>query len=277
MPRRLRAVAACIVLAMQVPFVFAHVTPVNTFGDNDGTERCLIGDAFDRCTRGGTYQDAYSVTRLFSAWTGRSLDRVGDAHDKVWSAGEFGYIEVQGIAHYLSGHGTSSAGIWVDDGWFSLAELVPFPEGSEISPPDNRTVGVQLPGEKVIDDILSGRVFESSFLALAVGTRPFEFVYRSNGSEYSSDNTSAGFDNRVVHRRVLDHMVTWFAGTRVDGNRNLADVYLIAFERAHNDDDFQDAVYAVSIPVRAVPEPPVWVLLALGFGLTAWVRYRRAP
>jgi hypothetical protein len=270
-------VAASIALAMPAPFAFAHVTLVNTFGDSDGTERCLIGNEFDRCTRGGTYHGAYSVTKLFSAWTGRGLDRVGDAEDKVWTAGSFGYIEVQGIAHYLSTHGTSSAGIWIDDGRFSGAELIAFPGGTEISPPDNRTVGVVLPGENVIDDILTGRVFESSFVAMTVGPGPFEFVYRSNGSEYSSDNTSAGFDNRVAHGRTLDHMVTWFAGTRVDGNRNVAEVYLIAFERAHKDDDFQDAVYAVSIPVRAVPEPPVWMILALGFGLTAWVRYRRAP
>ena len=277
MPRCLWAVAASIALAMPAPFASANVTFVKTFGDNDGTERCLIGNEFDRCTGGGTYHGAYSVTKLFSTWTDRSLARVSDAEDKVWTAGSFGYIEVQGIAHYLSTHGTSSAGIWIDDGRFSGSELIPFPDGTSISAPDNRTVGAVLPGEKVIDDILTGRAFESSFIAVTVGAGPFEFVYRSSGSEYSSDNTSTGFDNRVVHGKTLDHMVTWFAGTRIDDDRNVAEVYLIAFERAHKDDDFQDAVYAVSIPVRAVPEPPVWVVLALGFGLTAWVRYRRAP
>ena len=125
-----------------------------------------------------------------------------------------------------------------------------------MSPPDNRTLGVVLPGEKVTADILTGHVFDSSFIAMTLGTAPFEFVYRSKFSDgsvdyYSSDNTSRGFDNRIVSGKTLDHMVTWYAGQRIDGRHNIADIYLIAFERAHQDDDFQDAVYAVSIPLHA--------------------------
>jgi hypothetical protein len=273
-PRCLWAVAASIALAAPAPFAFATVTPINTFGDGNGGERCLIGNASDRCTKGGTYLGAYSITALFSAWTGRSLARVDDDADQVWSAGSFGYIEVAGIAHYLSGHGTSSAGIWVDDGKFSGTELIPFPAGTEVSPPDNRTLGVVLPGEKRTGDILTGHVFDESFIALALGVASFEFVYGSGADYYSSDSTSRGFDNKVVSGKTLDHMVTWYAGQRIDSHQNIADVYLIAFERAQHDDDFQDGVYAVSIPVRAVPEPPAWMLLALGFGLTAWVRSR---
>ena len=104
---------------------------------------------------------------------------------------------------------------------------------------------------------------------MTVGTAPFEFVYRSRFSDgsvryYSSDNTSRGFDNRVVSGKTLDHMVTWYAGQRIDSRHNIVDIYLIAFERAHQDDDFQDAVYAISIPLQAVPEPPAWIVLALG-------------
>ena len=118
-----------------------------------------------------------------------------------------------------------------------------------------------LPGEKVTADILTGHVFDSSFIAMTLGAAPFEFVYRSklsNGSVeyYSSDSTSRGFDNRVVSGKPLDHMVTWYAGRRIDGRHNIADTYLIAFERAHQDDDFQDAVYAVSIPhCKRCPSP----------------------
>jgi hypothetical protein len=134
-----------------------------------------------------------------------------------------------------------------------------------------------LPGEKVTGDILTGRVFESSFFAMTLGAVPFELVYRSRLSDSnvdysSSDNTSRGFDNRVVSGKTLDHMLTWYAGQRVDGRQNIADVYLIAFERAHHDDDFQDGVYAISIPLQAVPEPPAWIVLAMGFVLTAWLR-----
>ncbi len=279
MPCCLRAVAASIALAMAAPFASATVTSVNTFGNGNGTERCLIGNSSGRCTNGGTYQGAYSITKVFSAWTGNSLARVADTEDKVWSAGSFGYIEVAGIAHYLSSSGTSYAGIWVDDGKFSGYELNPFPAGTEVSPLDNRTLGVVLPGEKVTNDILTGRVFDSSFIAMTVGAAPFEFVYRSrfsNGSVgyYSSDNTSRGFDNRVVSGKTLDHMATWYAGQRVDSRHNISDVYLIGFERAHQDDDFQDGVYAISIPLQAVPEPPAWIVLALGLGLTAWLRSR---
>jgi hypothetical protein len=267
--------AASIALAMLAPSASATVTAINTFGS--GAERCLIGDAADRCTKGGKYLGAYSITAVFSAWSERSLTRVDDADDKVWSAGSFGYIEIAGIAHYLSNHGTSSAGIWVDDGKFSPSELQRFPDGTEVSPPDNHSVGVVLPGEKVTSDLLTGRVFDSSFIAMAVGAAAFELVYRSGGDYYSSDNTSRGFDNVVVSGKTLDHMVTWYAGQRTDGQNNIADVYLIGFERAHQDDDFQDAVYAISIPVRPVPEPPVWMILALGFCLTAWLRSRGAP
>lgn len=282
MPRCPWPVAASIAVAMSAPLASATVTPVNTFGDGAGTERCLVGNASDRCTKGGTYLGAYSITRLFSAWTGRSLARVDDNEDKVWSAGSFGYIEVAGIAHYLSMHGTSSAGIWINDGKFSGGELKPFPTGTEMSPPDNRTLGVVLPGEKVTADILTGHVFDGSFIAMTVGAAPFEFVYRSklsNGSAeyYSSDSTSRGFDNRVVSGKSLDHMATWYAGQRIDGRQNIADIYLIAFERAHQDDDFQDGVYAVSIPLSAVPEPPVLAMLGLGFLLTAWLRSRSPP
>lgn len=282
MPRCPWAVAAAIALAMPAPLAFATVTSINTFGDGDGTERCLVGNTTDRCTKGGTYLGAYSITRLFSAWTGRSLARVDDSKDKVWSAGSFGYIEVAGIAHYLSTHGMSSGGIWVDDGKFSASELKPFPAGTEVSPPDNRTLGVVLPGEKVTADILTGHVFESGFIAMTLGAAPFEFVYRSKLSDgsveyYSSDSTSRGFDNRVVSGKALDHMVTWYAGRRIDGRHNIADIYLLAFERAHQDDDFQDGVYAISIPLRAVPEPPAWVILVLGLVLTAWLKSRSTP
>ena len=60
-------------------------------------------------------------------------------------------------------------------------------------------------------------------------------------------------------------MVTWYAGRRIDSHHNSADVYLIAFERAHQDNDFQDGVYAVSIPVeRRCRRPPIWAMLAAG-------------
>lgn len=274
-------VAACVALAISTPSARATVTSINPYGDSGGTERCLVGNGSDRCTKGGPYFGAYSITRLFSAWTGRSLTRIDDNTDKVWSAGRFGYIEVAGIAHYLSNHGTSSAGIWIDDGRFSASEFLPFPAGTEVAPPDNRTLGVVLPGEKVTADIVTGRAFDASFIAMTLGTRPFELVYRSRLTDgsvqyFSSDGTSRGFNNRVVSGRTLDHMVSWYAGRRIDGRHNTADTYLVAFERARQDDDFQDAVYAISIPVNAVPEPPVWAILALGFALTAWLRNQRS-
>jgi hypothetical protein len=274
------ALSGCVALLLSMPPASAALTSINTFGDG-GSERCLVGNGSDRCTKGGAYLGAYSITHLFSASTGRNLVRVDDNADMVWNAGNFGYIEVAGIAHYLSTNGTSSAGIWVDDGRFSASELKPFPAGTELSP-DNRTLGVLLPGEKVKFDILTGRDFNGSFVSMALGAAAFEFVYRSRLPDgrveyYSSDSTSAGFNNRIVSGTALDHMVTWYAGQRVDSQHNTANVYLIAFERAHQDDDFQDGVYAISIPtVSPVPEPPIWTILTLGFALTAWLRSQRS-
>src|SRR5215471_5992866 len=131
MPQRAfqAALAIPLFLLLAVSFGRAHatVTAVNSLGKGDGFERCLIGDASGLCGAHGTYKNAYSITRIFSAWTGRTLTRVNDDSDKIFSAGSFGYIEVQGIAHYLSGAGTSSAGIWHDDGSFVSAEFVSFP------------------------------------------------------------------------------------------------------------------------------------------------------
>jgi hypothetical protein len=283
---RNRAVAAvAIALATAAPSAAAAITAVNTFGNSTGTERCMVGDGADRCTKGGSFRGAYSITRVFSEWTGRPLTRMDDHADRVWSAGQFGYIEVQGVARYLSGSGDSLAGIWADDGRFSAAELVAFPTGVGLLPADNRTVGMLVPGDKVSSDIVTGPVFEGRFLALPVGTAAFEFVYRPRYPDqsvayYSSDPTSRGFANSAAGGSALDHMVTWHAGTRTDRFGHIAQVYLIAFERAHHDDDFQDAVYAVSIPT-AVPEPSTWALLGAGAlilgGLSARRRGLSAP
>ena len=279
MPRRASWAAMAITPLLLVAFsanAHATLTAVNKLGKGDGFERCLIGDSSGRCGGSGTYKNAYSITAIFSAWTGRTLTRVSDDNDKIFSAAPFGYIEVQGIAHYLSGAGTSSAGIWHDDGAFAPAEMVSFPAGTEISPPDNRTVGVKLAGDTVQSDIITNRVFDSSFLYMAVGASPFEFVYKSGNEYYSSDNTSKGFNNVKSSGKVLDHMVTFDTGTRLDSHGNLAEVYLIAFERYHHDIDFQDGVYAVSIPLlRPVPEPGTHAMLAAGLSLLALTLWRR--
>jgi hypothetical protein len=71
-------------------------------------------------------------------------------------------------------------------------------------------------------------------------------------------------------------MVTFYAGQRTDSRGNLADVYLIAFERAHVDIDYQDGVYAVSIPLLVpVPEPAAYLSLAAGLSLLVGVVWRR--
>jgi hypothetical protein len=274
MPHRASWAATAITLFLLVTFSItadATLTPVNNLGKGDGLERCLIGDSLGKCGPSGTYKNAYSITKVFTAWTGRSLVRVDDDNDKVFGSLAFGYIEVAGIAHYLSNAGTSTAGIWHDDGSFSGPELIPFPSGTEISPPDNRTVGVKIAGDTVTSDIITGRDFGASFVTLAVGSAPFEFVYRSGSEYYSSDNTSAGFSSPAG-----DHMVTFYAGTRTDGRGNQANVYLIAFERHGVDKDFQDGVYAVSIPLLIpVPEPAAYMSLAAGLCLLGWTALRR--
>jgi PEP-CTERM motif len=75
---------------------------------------------------------------------------------------------------------------------------------------------------------------------------------------------------------AADHMVTWNAGLDTDSRANTAVLYVIAFERANVDDDFQDAVYEVRIPVgAAVPEPATVSMLAAGLCLLGWSARRR--
>jgi hypothetical protein len=241
----------------------AVLTSVNTYGA--GTERCLVGDARGLCTGGGKYRGAFSITRIYETNSGRTLARVDDALDKVWTSPS-GYIEVRSFAHYLSGDGTSIAGIGT-----TKANFTAFPAGTEMSPPDNRVVGPRVAGDKVLSDYAPAR----SFLNCDVGTDPFYFLYRSEGKTYSSNNFSGnGFDN--VGGGVTDHMVTWNAGLDTDSRGNQAVLYVIAFERANVDDDFQDGVYEVRVPVAApVPEPATFSLLAAGLCLLGWSVLRR--
>jgi hypothetical protein len=245
----------------------AVYTSVKTFGNNNGSERCLVGNESGLCTDKGAYKGKFSITHLFETGEHRSLERVADADaahplgtDQIWTS-PLGYIEVRGFAHYLSGHGTSVAGFGT-----TKADFHAFPGAAEIQTVfgrDNIVLGPQL-------DNIGDHVQGGSFLNVNVGTDPFYFLYRSAGKTYSSNNFLAnGFDN--VSGGLGDHMVTWNAGTTVDLRGNRAILYLIAFERAHIDDDFQDGVYEVRVPVQVpVPEPSPYVVLVAGLGLVGW-------
>ena len=236
-------------------------TSINTFGNTDGSERCLVGNASNLCTKGGAYKNAFSITHIYET-NSAPLTRIGDQHDQVWFSAS-GYIEVRELAHYLSTHGTSVAGIGT-----SKATFTAFPAGTEFSS-DNKVVGPALPGDVVQSDYIGTR----SFLNVNVGTNPFYFLYQSEGKTYSSDNFAGnGFDNGSGGD--LDHMVTWSAGFDTDLRGNKAAVYLIAFERANIDDDFQDGVYEIRIPL-AVPEPSTYAMLGFGMLLLSWTTMRR--
>lgn len=255
-------VAAGTLLAACAAAAEAAITAIKTYGDGDGSERCLVGDAHDRCTRGGRYKGAFSIVHIYATNSGRTLVRLDDSLDKVWSA-PLGYLEVRAVAHYLSGHGTSVAGIGVDKNAFES-----FPAGVELAPPDNVVVGPALATDKVQDD----HAAPGSFMSVLMGEGEFYFLYRSQGKTYSSNNHAGnGFDNGNGGRR--DHMVSWAAGFDTDLQGNTAAVYLVAFERAHADDDFQDGVYEVRIPWAApppVPEPSTFAALLLGAALLLW-------
>jgi hypothetical protein len=191
------------------------------------------------------------------------LVRLDDTGDKSWTS-SLGYIEVRAVAHYLSTHGTSVAGIGT-----TPANFQTFPIGTELSP-DNVVVGPALPGDVVSSDYVAGK----SFLNVDVGTDPFAFLYRSEGKTYSSNNFAGnGFANG--NGGALDHMASWYAGEATDLQGNNAAVYLIAFERQNKDLDFQDGVYEVRIPIAPVPEPSTFALLAAGVGLAGWAKMRR--
>jgi hypothetical protein len=224
-----------------------------------------VGDAQGMCTRGEKYLGAFSITRIYETNSGRTLTRVDDALDKVWTSAS-GYIEVRSFAHYLSNAGTSIAGIGT-----TKANFTAFPAGTELSPPDNRVVGPQLAGDKVLSDYAPAR----SFLNVDVGIDPFYFLYRSGGKTYSSNNFSGnGFDN--IGGGATDHMVTWNAGLDTDSRGNQAVLYVIAFERANVDDDFQDGVYEVRVPIGTpVPEPATLSVLVTGLWLLGWSVLRR--
>jgi hypothetical protein len=112
-----------------------------------------------------------------------------------------------------------------------------------------------------------------SFININLPAGAFEFLYKSEGKTYTSNNfTGNGFDNG--NSGALDHMVSWYTGTGVDLHGRQADVYLIAFERQHIDDDFQDGVYELRI-ARAVPEPSAYIAFTLGVVLLGWTSLKR--
>jgi hypothetical protein len=229
---------------------FAAVfTSINTFGNDDGSERCLVG-AGDLCTKGGPYLGKFSITHVYAASTSRTLTRLDDTTDKLWTA-PLNYIEVRPIAHYLSGHGTSTAGV--------LSSTSVFTTFADVA--DNHVAGTPL-------DSISDYVALGSLTNIDLPAGVFQFLYKSLGNTYTSNNFAGnGFDNGSSG--ALDHMVSWSAGTATDLRGNLANVYLIAFERLHVDNDFQDGVYELRI-AQSIPEPSMYVTLGLGLGLLGW-------
>jgi len=233
----------------------AIFTSINTFGNNDGSERCLVGNASDLCTKGGAYKNKFSITHIYAADRGRTLTRLDDTTDKVWTA-PLNYLEVRPIAHYLSNNDTSTAGVLTSASSFlSFADVTP----------DNRVAGTKI-------DSINDYVPLGNFINVNLPAGSFEFLYKSQGKTYTSDNFAGnGFDNG--NSGALDHMVSWYTGTAVDLRGHQADVYLIAFERKHADDDFQDGVYELRI-ARPVPEPSIYATLALGLGLLGYTRLK---
>lgn len=253
----------------------AVYTSVNTYGNSNGSERCLVGTASGLCADQGVYAAKSSITHLFETAASHALERVADADlahpgtDQIWSS-PLGYLEVRGFAHYLSNSGTSVAGFGTTKTNFQA-----FPAGTEIQTVSGRDNIVLGPKLDSIDDHVAG----GSFLNVNVGTDPFFLLYRSEGKTYSSNNFFAnGFDN--VDGGAGDHMVTWKAGTSTDLRGNQALVYLVAFERANVDDDFQDSVYEIRIPLHApgpaaVPEASSFALLLAGLSLLGWRGLKR--
>jgi len=234
----------------------AAFTSINTYGNDDGSERCLVGNASDLCTKGGDYKNHFSITRIYATDSGRTLTRLDDTTDKVWNA-PLNYIEVRPIAHYLSGNGTSSAGVLT-----STASFLTFADV-----PDNHVAG------SIIDSI-HDNVALGSFININLPAGAFEFLYKSQGNTYTSNNFNGnGFDNG--NSGALDHMVSWYTGTAIDLRGNRSDVYLIAFERKNADDDFQDGVYELRIGIAAVPEPSTYVAFAVGLALLGWTSLKR--
>jgi hypothetical protein len=234
----------------------AAFTSINTYGNDDGSERCLVGGAGDLCTKGGAYKNKFSITHIYANDSGRTLTRLDDNTDKLWSA-PLNYIEVRPIAHYLSNNDTSTAGVLT-----STASFVSFLDVS----PDNRVAGTKI-------DSINDYVPLGSFININLPAGAFQFLYKSQGNTYTSDNFAGnGFDNG--NSGALDHMVSWYTGTAVDLRGNQADVYLIAFERKHADDDFQDGVYELRI-AHAVPEPTAFAAFVIGVGLLGWSRLNR--
>jgi hypothetical protein len=233
----------------------AVFTPINTYGNDDGSERCLVGNASDLCTKGGAYKNKFSITRIYANDSGRTLTRLDDTTDKIWSAPR-NYVEVRPIAHYLSGNGPSAAGILT-----STSSFLTFADV-----PDNRVAGTPM-------DSISDYVPLGGFTNIDLPGGVFEFLYKSQSKTYTSNNFAGnGFDN--LDSGALDHMVSWYTGTAIDLRGNQASVYLIAFERANKDDDFQDGVYELRI-AEAIPEPSTYAMLTVGFGLLGWSAYRR--
>jgi hypothetical protein len=164
---------------------------------------------------------------------------------------------VRPIAHYLSNNDTSAAGV--------LTSASSFLNFADVTP-DNRVAGTKI-------DSINDYVPLGNFININLPAGAFEFLYKSQGKTYTSDNFAGnGFDNG--NSGALDHMVSWYTGTAVDLRGHQADVYLIAFERKHADDDFQDGVYELRI-AKPIPEPSIYATLALGLGLLGCIRLKR--
>lgn len=274
--RALLLLAACSLL----PSAHAALTPVNPRGGGDGDERCLIGTY---CTA-GDYRGALSIVAAFERDLGLaagSLQRVDDAHDKLWSV-LAPDAAVRPFARYA---GDRSVLGWSGESGFSA--LSPRPRGQALK------------NERVLVDHRSifrrtrehgdFRTNRSPWTDLPDGLASFAFVLnnRSSSLYLSSDTSLGGFGNSG---RSEDWMITY----RVPGQN----LYLIAWEdRAAarhgrpNDYDYNDLVYLVrgAAPVMTPQDEPqpnptplpasfsVMLLGLAGLGFAVRRRPRRAP
>ncbi len=299
--RKLSLVAG-VAIALAAPLAHAiTTTPVFTYGNNNGSERCITGNSDG--SAGGTcglapgqssndYFGDDSITAVYAKSYGSrllSISRVDDDFDKLWFALDpAAGVGVRIWAHYLSNSGDSFTGFGTGGSFTAFAgsnDRTLLGGGNRVVTSDlSLTQYTPSKNDGVVPGI--GAAFFSDqtagFSTVSIGASPTELLYRSpltgNVRTYSSnDEAGTPYDNIVSGGSVLDHMITYRAVVRVtSGGKEIDEVrYLVNFERVNGDDDFQDSVWELR-GIAPVPEPSTYAMLGVGLLAIGALARRRA-